>query len=255
MQLSPQQMRALLEPIRRVAGADDFARSAAGAFGALFGASKAVFVARPSPAGSSLSPDDVHFINWPSWCKAHYCRHLRLDDPIRRWLGSREAQRCDAVARLSDLVPARQLLQAPYYREMMAPGGARYVMTLTVHDGDAVAGALSLVRDAGAQDFSAAERTLAQTLSPVLGLAWSVAAERAARPAAAALATAVPARLAALTPREHEVMQQVVRGLPNKEIARRLATSPWTVKNHLRAIFRKLEVTNRTALCAVASQP
>ena len=120
-----------------------------------------------------------------------------------------------------------------------------------MHHGDAVAGTLSLVRDAAGEDFDARDRALAQSLAPVLGLAYGIAVERAAtaRGAVAAPASGLDA-LAALTLREREVAALVVAGHANKEIARRLATSHWTVKNQLRAIFAKLGVHSRTGLCA-----
>ena len=49
-----------------------------------------------------------------------------------------------------------------------------------------------------------------------------------------------------LTPREREVMELLLQGLSNKEIATRLSLNPVTVKLHNRSIFRKLEVRNRT---------
>jgi two-component system, NarL family, response regulator DegU len=49
-----------------------------------------------------------------------------------------------------------------------------------------------------------------------------------------------------LTHREHEVLVLVTEGLPNRNIARRLNISESTVKNHLRAIFGKLNVSDRT---------
>lgn len=49
-----------------------------------------------------------------------------------------------------------------------------------------------------------------------------------------------------LTSRETEVLECVVRGESNKEIASSLFISDKTVKNHLSNIFRKLEVDDRT---------
>jgi NarL family two-component system response regulator LiaR len=49
-----------------------------------------------------------------------------------------------------------------------------------------------------------------------------------------------------LTDREHEVLQLVVDGLNNEQIARRLIISPYTVKNHVRSILTKLNVDTRT---------
>jgi DNA-binding NarL/FixJ family response regulator len=42
------------------------------------------------------------------------------------------------------------------------------------------------------------------------------------------------------------VLELLVEGLPNKLIARRLEISEKTVKTHLTAIFRTLDVTDRT---------
>lgn len=49
-----------------------------------------------------------------------------------------------------------------------------------------------------------------------------------------------------LTPREREVLELLARGMPNKAIALRLSLSEKTVKAHVSAILRKLEVTDRT---------
>ena len=56
-----------------------------------------------------------------------------------------------------------------------------------------------------------------------------------------------------LTPREHEVLRLVARGLSNRLIARELALSEKTVKAHVSAILGKLGVADRTqaALYAV----
>jgi DNA-binding NarL/FixJ family response regulator len=56
-----------------------------------------------------------------------------------------------------------------------------------------------------------------------------------------------------LTPREHEVLRLLARGLSNRLIARELALSEKTVKAHVSAILGKLGVTDRTqaALYAV----
>lgn len=56
----------------------------------------------------------------------------------------------------------------------------------------------------------------------------------------------------ALTAREEEVLGHVVEGLCNKDIARRLDLAVGTVKSHLRAVYTKLAVKNRTHAVAVA---
>ena len=51
-----------------------------------------------------------------------------------------------------------------------------------------------------------------------------------------------------LTRREMEVASLLSEGLTNKEIGKRLFISEYTVENHLRSIYRKVGVTNRTAV-------
>ena len=51
---------------------------------------------------------------------------------------------------------------------------------------------------------------------------------------------------APLSPREIEILEQICRGNSNKQIARILAISEQTVKNHITSIFKKLAVNDRT---------
>lgn len=53
-----------------------------------------------------------------------------------------------------------------------------------------------------------------------------------------------------LTEREIEVVQSVSEGLTNEDVARRLFISRFTVENHLKSIFEKTGVKNRTELAS-----
>jgi LuxR family maltose regulon positive regulatory protein len=48
-----------------------------------------------------------------------------------------------------------------------------------------------------------------------------------------------------LSPREHEILDLLAEGLSTKEIARRIARDPNTVKYHLKSLFTKLAVERR----------
>jgi FixJ family two-component response regulator len=76
------------------------------------------------------------------------------------------------------------------------------------------------------------------------------AAARAERAARAAIA----ARLATLTAREHEVLQHLVAGLLNKQIAAALGTAEKTVKVHRARVFAKLGVRSMPDLTRLAER-
>ena len=78
---------------------------------------------------------------------------------------------------------------------------------------------------------------------------------RAALARAAALAPAAPVPTThpfGLTGREAETLRLVAQGLSNLDIADRLSLSRRTVEQHLRSVYDKLGVDNRTAATAVA---
>ena len=62
-----------------------------------------------------------------------------------------------------------------------------------------------------------------------------------------------PEGAALLSPREHEVLEQIARGASNKEIARTLQIAETTVKIHVQHILRKLGVSSRVQAAVLAS--
>ena len=72
----------------------------------------------------------------------------------------------------------------------------------------------------------------------------------------AAIAEKLAARMGTedLTPREFDVLEQIVRGKSNKEIASELNVSEATVKTHINSLLGKLGVTDRTQAATAAIQ-
>ena len=58
--------------------------------------------------------------------------------------------------------------------------------------------------------------------------------------------------IAPLSPRQSEILQSIVRGLSNPDIAKQLGISLDMVKEHTEALFQKLGVANRPEAVAIA---
>ncbi|MFE9207328.1 response regulator [Micromonospora sp. NPDC007230] len=135
-------------------------------------------------------------------------------------------------------------------RELVAAGNPARVVMLTTFDLDEHvyaalrAGASAfLLKDTRPADLAEAVRVVAQgeaLLAPtVTRRLLDRFADRLPGPAA------TPARLAALTAREVEVLTLTARALSNAEIAERLFLSTATVKTHVSAILTKLGLRDR----------
>jgi DNA-binding NarL/FixJ family response regulator len=129
-------------------------------------------------------------------------------------------------------------------RRIRAAGGGPAVVMLTSFPADdrvleaMRAGAAGyLLKDAEPSELLAAIRTAHSGGSPLHPDAAARLVGELRRPQTAAVE---------LTAREREVLELLARGMPNKAIALRLSLAEKTVKTHVSAILRKLEVTDRT---------
>lgn len=64
----------------------------------------------------------------------------------------------------------------------------------------------------------------------------------------------LPAALIRLTSRQRDVLNLLIKGLPNKLICRQLNLSPNTVKSHVSAVLRSLDAENRTQAVIAAQR-
>jgi DNA-binding NarL/FixJ family response regulator len=119
------------------------------------------------------------------------------------------------------------------------------ILALTTYEGDAD---IRRALEAGAQGYLLKDMLLTDMVQAV----------RAVRRGDRVIPNAVAARLAEfperseLTERELEVLKLVARGLSNKEVARAIGRTDETVKIHLKIVFAKLGVADRTEAVTVA---
>ena len=121
------------------------------------------------------------------------------------------------------------------------------VIVLTMHEGSEdifqalKAGASTyLLKDMLAADLPRIVREVHSGLHPMVAEVAQRLSERAGEPT--------------LTTRESETLQLIARGLRNKEIAADLGISEETVKVHIKNVFGKLQVRDRTAAVSAALQ-
>ena len=128
-------------------------------------------------------------------------------------------------------------------RVAQASPETKVVLFTSFSDRDGIEAALDagavgyLLKDAEPEEIRAAIRAAARGEAPL------------APKAAAALLAARAAkdhRTVELTPRERDVLQLIVSGGSNKQVARKLGISEKTVKGHLTKLFQRIGVADRT---------
>jgi DNA-binding NarL/FixJ family response regulator len=131
--------------------------------------------------------------------------------------------------------------------EIKAKHPSARVLMLTTFDGDTD---IHRAMEAGAQGY-VLKNTTGDKLIPALR---AVASGQRWIPKEIATRLASRNLFEDLTPRELQVLEQMAKGLANKEIADVLKITGHTVKDHLKSILGKLHVADRTEAVTVALQ-
>ena len=119
------------------------------------------------------------------------------------------------------------------------------ILALTTYEGDAdIRRALA----AGARGYLLKDMLLSDVITAIRAV---LRGDRVI-PASVATRLAEYSERSDLTERELEVLHLVARGLSNKEVAKAIGRMEETVKIHLKNIFAKLDVTDRTEAVTVA---
>lgn len=174
-----------------------------------------------------LKPEAYVLHNISNSTHQQYLEHFQPLDPLSP---SRFGQQVVTVATMTPGICARH---RHYYHEFMLPNHVCDMIEIFIRRGHRIIAGISLMRDI---PFSSEERLRAQAVQPLLGLAIHDSLQEDNDLASI------------LTAKEREIVGMVCEGASNKLIARQLNISLSTVKTHLRNIFAKTEVVNRTEL-------
>ncbi|ECJ5872316.1 LuxR family transcriptional regulator [Salmonella enterica subsp. salamae] len=181
-----------------------------------------------------LKPEGYVLHNISNGTHQQYLEHFQPLDPLSP---SRFGQQVITVATMTPGICARH---RHYYHEFMLPNHVCDMIEIFIRRGHRIIAGISLMRDI---PFSSEERLRAQAVQPLLGLAIHDSLQRDNELASI------------LTAKEREIVGMVCEGASNKLIARQLNISLSTVKTHLRNIFAKTEVINRTELVSRTRMP
>jgi transcriptional regulator EpsA len=173
--------------------------------------------------------------------------HCRIDHLIQRayarWI---DAGREPVLLEPADLAPA-------HYCHCPIHAALRHMRSLVVHgvhDKRSGHDSLFIALSRAAPDKARSAR-LQSFLDPLIAQIDAAFRKVAAFPlAGAGGAPREGANVLELSSRELEVLESICRGKTNLDIAALLDISPFTVKNHVQRIFRKIGVTNRTQAAA-----
>ncbi|WP_024952238.1 helix-turn-helix transcriptional regulator [Cobetia crustatorum] len=156
------------------------------------------------------------------------------------------ADKNDTVVTLDSRISPHLLKQTLYYQEFMVPHDHRYVADMFFRrEGQIIAG-VTILREASMGNFQPQELDLLRQVQPFIEFSLN--------------ATYLPQRNQqrkvmtakyALTGRELDVLEFVLRGSGNKDIAKQLSLGLATVKTHLHHIFRKTGARARSELMAI----
>jgi len=130
-------------------------------------------------------------------------------------------------------------------RTITAEYPAARILALTTYEGD---GDIRRALDVGAWGYLLKDMLLTEVITAVRAVHGG---ERVIPPAVAVRLAEHPPG-SDLTERELEVLTLVARGLANKDVAGAIGRSDETVKIHLKNIFAKLRVTDRTQAVTMA---
>lgn len=173
-----------------------------------------------------------------------YQRTFRELDPLNPALFAKSGE---TLVCIDELLREEELLASRYYREFMLPLRHRHVADMFFRQGSDIIAVLSMLREAALGPFTAEELALARKLQPFLEYALNSVYRPRRYRERESLAAAYK-----LTERETDVLELVLGGASNKQIAGELGVSLATVKTHLQHVFHKFEVPSRTALVAHA---
>ncbi|WP_431223845.1 response regulator transcription factor [Serratia sp. L9] len=172
-----------------------------------------------------LQPDHYILHNITDSTHRQYMDHFQPLDPLK------PANFRQQDITMVGMTPSAIASNSHYYHDFMLPNRMRDMTEIFIRQRKRIIAGVSLIRDT---PFTELERSRLRAVMPLIELATRD------------LLPDAQAQL--LTAKEQEIVNMVREGACNKRIALKLGISLSTVKTHMRNIFAKTAVVNRTEL-------
>lgn len=180
--------------------------------------------------------------NMPPEVERRYYEEFSSLDPLD---ARKFHDRDERVATIDEQMPFQLLRQTIYFQDFMQPHGHRYVADVFFRYEGTVIAVITLLRHESLGQYSEDELALLRKMQPFLEYTLN--------------SVYMPKRIEErqslgdkyqLTPRELDVLEQIIAGASNKQLAKDLNLGLATIKTHLLHIFQKMSVSSRAELLA-----
>ena len=150
----------------------------------------------------------------------------------------------------SDVISFSRLDDTEFYVDFLKPLDIHKVMGTAIGVGGRMLGGIGIHRPRSHSSFTERDKTVLSLVAPHLARSLVNTRKRSEVNSWGAFELDDTCLLAmkrmTFTSREQEVAAGIVRGFSNKEIARHLSISEYTIKDHIRVIYKKTNAQSRT---------
>lgn len=181
-------------------------------------------------------------INIPDKYLNEYREYYYKVDEVTKKLSSQKSYR------YSDILPINKMMESETYIDHFKPMGAFYTQGINLFYKEEHMGIVTLFREKSNRNFTKDEQFLIEIFHPHLVNKLVEMKSKIVSPCPLKDVSRLLTNEFKLTQREIEIVKLILEGKTNKEISDSSYIQLYTVKTHIKNIFRKLNISNRSQI-------